>query len=171
VLLIGADLRNPQLHSLGVDRNINGLTNYLADNTEDWKSFFTEKSDYSENLHVLFSGEIRPNPSQLLTNNFQLLSKRPENFTITLLLILRQFKLYLMHLPIVLWRMLQYLWCVLTIQRKYFRRLNNFVKRAIEKNVGIVINGVSKKWLRIRLQLQLQLSEQSERSLGIRVLG
>jgi hypothetical protein len=55
--------------TFGVDRNINGLTNYLADNTEDWKSFLLKESDYSENLHVLFSGEIRPNPSQLLTNN------------------------------------------------------------------------------------------------------
>jgi Mrp family chromosome partitioning ATPase len=54
VLLIGADLRNPQLHSyFGVDRNINGL-NYLADNTEDWKSFLLKESDYSENLRIIF---------------------------------------------------------------------------------------------------------------------
>lgn len=38
VLLIGADLRNPQVHNyIGVNKSDNGLTNFLVDNKFNWK--------------------------------------------------------------------------------------------------------------------------------------
>jgi capsular exopolysaccharide synthesis family protein len=75
VLLIGADLRNPQLHDyFGFDKNTAGLSNFLSNKSEDWKGLLKENANLSGNLDVLCSGAIPPNPSQLLTNtNFELL--------------------------------------------------------------------------------------------------
>ena len=69
VLLVGADLRNPQIHNyINVDKSSAGLTNYLFDNTFPWKSsvknYFEELPTHS----VLIGGAIAPNPVQLLTN-------------------------------------------------------------------------------------------------------
>jgi capsular exopolysaccharide synthesis family protein len=69
VLLIGADLRNPQLHDyFKVEKSTLGLSNFLANKNLDWKSFLKNDANYSENLDILFSGAIPPNPAQLLTN-------------------------------------------------------------------------------------------------------
>ena len=38
VLLIGADLHNPQIHTyLNIEKNTNGLVNFLVDSSHDWK--------------------------------------------------------------------------------------------------------------------------------------
>ena len=76
VILVGADLRNPQLHKqLNIDRSsLKGVANYLHDtvvNIEDIKV-----KDISNNLKfdIIFSGTIPPNPSELLSNGrFELL--------------------------------------------------------------------------------------------------
>lgn len=76
VILVGADLRNPQLHKqLNLDRTgLKGVANYLHDtvvNIEDIKV-----KDISNNLKfdIIFSGTIPPNPSELLSNGrFELL--------------------------------------------------------------------------------------------------
>lgn len=75
VLLIGVDLRNPQLHTyFNLEKGIRGLTNYLHNKNDDWKRSLTKATTFSKNLDVLFAGEIPPNPTQLLTNsNFELL--------------------------------------------------------------------------------------------------
>jgi capsular exopolysaccharide synthesis family protein len=71
VLLIGADLRNPQLHDyFSVDKKTVGLSNFLSNKREDWKGFLKKDANSSGNLDVLFSGPIPPNPSQLLTNTY-----------------------------------------------------------------------------------------------------
>ena len=45
VLLIGADLRNPQLHKyLNVNKNRAGLSNYLYDVSTDWKNLINENN-------------------------------------------------------------------------------------------------------------------------------
>ena len=69
VLLIGADLRNPQIHKyINVNKSSEGLTNYLFDNNFNWKSavknYFEDLSSHS----VLVGGALAPNPVQLLTN-------------------------------------------------------------------------------------------------------
>jgi len=69
VLLIGADLRNPQLHPyLGVDKKQTGLSNYLHGDTNDWKDILIK--GFPKHLHhdTLLSGEIPPNPPYLLSN-------------------------------------------------------------------------------------------------------
>lgn len=76
VVLVGADLRNPQLHKqLNLTRaNYKGVANYLHDtvlNIDDIKV-----SDVTNNLKfdIIFSGTIPPNPSELLSNGrFELL--------------------------------------------------------------------------------------------------
>ena len=64
VLLIGADIRNPQLHRFVDGKNF-GLTDYLIgdDNTPE---NYLRKSGIAENLEVMFSGAIAPNPNDLL---------------------------------------------------------------------------------------------------------
>lgn len=76
IILVGADLRNPQLHKqLNLDRSgFKGVANYLHDtviNIEDLKV-----KDINNNLKfdIIFSGTIPPNPSELLSNGrFELL--------------------------------------------------------------------------------------------------
>ena len=68
VLLIGADLRNPQIHKyLNIDKSISGLTNYLIDNNFEWENNLF-KINTELNCDILLSGTIPPNPSQLLSN-------------------------------------------------------------------------------------------------------
>jgi capsular exopolysaccharide synthesis family protein len=69
VLLIGADVRNPQLHKLlEVDKNQKGLTNFLYDNKIEWKETINKGALHNPNLDVIFSGPIPPNPAELLSN-------------------------------------------------------------------------------------------------------
>jgi capsular exopolysaccharide synthesis family protein len=67
VLIVGADLRNPQLHKfLGQKRENTGLTTYLInENFNDVTSLIT-KSETSGGLDYLLTGAIPPNPSELL---------------------------------------------------------------------------------------------------------
>ncbi len=74
VLLIGADLRNPQIHkNFKVEKNQKGLTEIL------YRNDIKQYKDYIQtfnNLDVLFSGTIPPNPTSLLSSNsfYELLS-------------------------------------------------------------------------------------------------
>ena len=69
VLLIGADLRNPQIHNyINVKKSSEGLTNYLFDNTFNWKSAVKNYFKSLTTHDVLIGGAIAPNPVQLLTN-------------------------------------------------------------------------------------------------------
>ena len=70
VLLIGADLRNPQIHKLiNTDKDRVGLADLI------YKSKFNQYKDYLikvKNLDILLSGSIPPNPSELLSSdNFE----------------------------------------------------------------------------------------------------
>ncbi len=69
VLLIGADMRKPKLHdSLNMDKTEEGLSSYLHNYEIDWKDTIVKENPYNENLHILFSGIIPPNPSNLISN-------------------------------------------------------------------------------------------------------
>ena len=68
VLLIGCDLRNPQLHRyLNTDKNIPGLVDSLVDIKTDWKKNTIHPFD-SHSLDILLSGPIPPNPLNLINN-------------------------------------------------------------------------------------------------------
>ena len=69
VLLIGADMRNPQLHNyLNIKKNQHGLQDYLYDVSVDWHN--TVNKNYLDNLDldIILSGAIPPNPAELLSN-------------------------------------------------------------------------------------------------------
>lgn len=64
VIIVGADIRNPQLHRFVEGKNV-GLTDYLVSEDEN-PDRFVIRSGVQENLDVLFSGQIAPNPNDLL---------------------------------------------------------------------------------------------------------
>jgi len=67
VILIGADLRNPQVHTLlGIERKNLGLSTFLNDvNYNDLDKLIVKGKSIDE-LDYLLSGAIPPNPSELL---------------------------------------------------------------------------------------------------------
>ena len=69
VLIVGADLRNPQLHKyIGLAKEKRGLTNYLFDQEVEYKSIINKNILENQYLDVIISGSIPPNPSELLSN-------------------------------------------------------------------------------------------------------
>jgi tyrosine-protein kinase Etk/Wzc len=64
VLIIGADIRNPQLHRFVTEQK-KGLTDYLISDDLSVGSYIVPSGLHS-NLDVLFSGAIAPNPNDLL---------------------------------------------------------------------------------------------------------
>ncbi|WP_353779872.1 polysaccharide biosynthesis tyrosine autokinase [Winogradskyella sp. 3972H.M.0a.05] len=69
VLLIGSDLRNPQVHTyMDIDKSQEGLTNYLHDKSVNWRDILIKGFDLHANHHTIISGPIPPNPAHLLTN-------------------------------------------------------------------------------------------------------
>ena len=69
VLLIGADLRNPQIHGhIHKDKDYVGLTNYLHDPSFSWRDALVKGFKKHDKHDILLSGPIPPNPAHLLTN-------------------------------------------------------------------------------------------------------
>ncbi len=75
VILVGADLRNPQLHKmLNISRHQRGVTNYLHDTVTQLDDIIEKGAQYNLKLDFIFSGTIPPNPAELLSNGrFELL--------------------------------------------------------------------------------------------------
>lgn len=67
VLLLGADLRNPQLKRF-ITHGKKGLSDYLADENENNIEQYIETFEGYPNLDVLPSGTIPPNPTYLLSS-------------------------------------------------------------------------------------------------------
>ena len=85
VLLIGADLRNPQIHHYTIperDKNEAGLSNYLYDHSFEWHKALIKGFPMHPDHDVLLSGNIPPNPAHLLTNGRfeQLLNEAKEEY-------------------------------------------------------------------------------------------
>ncbi len=67
VVLVGADIRNPQLHRYIDNKTTEhkGLTEYIIDDTTTAERLVI-KSESHENLDIILSGVIPPNPAELL---------------------------------------------------------------------------------------------------------
>jgi capsular exopolysaccharide synthesis family protein len=145
VLLIGADLRNPQLHKyLSVNKEIEGLTSYLIDSNYDWKSTVLNKFKHLPNHSTLLAGNIPPNPAQLLSNgNFEkIISQAKEEYDYIIIdtaptLLVTDTLLISDNADTIVY-----------VSRSNFteKELLNFpkdlIKEAKLKNVGLVLNGV-----------------------------
>ncbi len=69
VLIVGADLRNPQLHKyIGLLKEKRGLTNYLFDQEVEYKSIINKNTLDNQYLDTIISGSIPPNPAELISN-------------------------------------------------------------------------------------------------------
>jgi len=79
VLLVDADLRRPRLHRIFKQRNLQGLSNLLTGRTQLKDAI---QKTFVENLWLLSSGPIPPNPAELLNSARmkQLLDQLKENF-------------------------------------------------------------------------------------------
>lgn len=148
VLLIGVDLRNPQLHEyFNIDKSVLGLTNYLSNKSDDWKGFLKKDEKYSDNLDILFSGEIPPNPTQLLTNsNFQSLIEEAKKLYDYVILDSAPVQMISDTLNFSdLADVTVYVAKFNFTDKSSLVQLNNFIKKEQLKNVGILINGVNMK--------------------------
>ncbi len=65
-LLVDTDLRRPVIHSVFNVKREPGVTNYLSGRTDDYHSLI--KKSEIDNLDLMTSGVIPPNPSELLGN-------------------------------------------------------------------------------------------------------
>ena len=145
VLLIGADLRNPQLHKyLEIDKSREGLTSYLHNTNYDWKSSIINKFDNLPHHHTLLTGIIPPNATQLLANgNFEkIISQAKKDYDYIVIdtaptLLVTDTLLISDHADVILY-----------ICRSNFteKEILNYPKELIKdgkiKNVGLVINSV-----------------------------
>jgi capsular exopolysaccharide synthesis family protein len=78
VVLIGADLRNPQLHkTLNLQRsNEKGVANYLVDDALKISDIKAKDLSHETKFDIIFSGVIPPNPAELMSNGrFEILLK------------------------------------------------------------------------------------------------
>lgn len=69
VLIIGSDIRNPQLQRYNTERKgLAGLTEYLHDDLVKVQDIIHESS-FNPNCDVIYSGSIPPNPTELLAGH------------------------------------------------------------------------------------------------------
>ena len=68
VLLVGLDIRNPKLaQNLGLKKS-KGITSFLSSAEEDYTELVTNTT-YHENLFLLQSGSVPPNPNEILASD------------------------------------------------------------------------------------------------------
>ena len=148
VLLIGADLRNPQLHTLiNIDRksNLKGLSTLIANASLEVSKDAIETLDlFNNQLDILLSGPIPPNPAELLNSKVfsNLLAELKKSYDY---IIIDSAPLVLVSdtLPL-----LEQADLVLYTTRAHYtdKKLIPFIKGLVEDkkatNIGIVFNGI-----------------------------
>jgi len=148
VLLIGADLRNPQLHTLiNLDRksNLKGLSTLIANASLEVSKDAIETLDlFNNQLDIILSGPIPPNPAELLNSKFflNLLADLKKSYDYIIidsapLLLVSDTLPLLEHADLVLY----------TTRAHYTeKRLIPFIKGLVEDkkatNIGVVFNGI-----------------------------
>ncbi len=148
VLLIGADLRNPQVHNLvDLDRksNTKGLSTLIANGSTELSTEYLETIDlFNNQLDILLSGPIPPNPAELLGS---------ESFLNLLEALKRTYDYIIIDsAPLVLVSdtipLLQIVDLVLYTTRASYtdKKLIPFIKSLVDdkkaNNIGIVLNGI-----------------------------
>lgn len=148
VLLIGADLRNPQVHNyIGVNKSDNGLTNFLVDNKFNWKKNSKNYFKNHPNHNILISGKLPPNPVQILTNGNleQLINEAKEIYDFIVLdcapTLLVTDTLLISHLADIT----VYLARANFTEKEILKYPRKLIDEKKLNNVGFVINGLGSK--------------------------
>jgi len=146
VLVIGADVRNPQLQRYNPEmKSAKGLTEFLS-GEEPFINKLIHPSGYNNNCDFIYSGSIPPNPTDLLQNGKldELLTSLKELNkyqyivldTAPLLLVTDSFLIADKTDAIL------YVTRSEVTEKDYLEFLNHSIKDKKLKNVGIVLNGV-----------------------------
>jgi len=144
VLLIGADIRNPQLQRYRIDmKNSEGLTEYLYNSNIDLDGI-VHKSQRNSNCDIIFSGTIPPNPTELLSNgNFaKLLNVLKDKYSYIIvdtapLMLVTDTLLYSEYSDLVL-----YVVRSQVSKKEFIDFCNNLIEDKKIANIGFVINDV-----------------------------
>ncbi len=146
VLLIGADLHNPQIHKyLNAKKSIQGLTNYLMDKTMNWESALL-KPNSELNCDILLGGTMPPNPAQLLSNgNLDLLLEQAKTKYDYIIIdtppsLLVSDTLTISHLADVVLFVTR---CNHS-QKEVLNYIKDIIKDEKIKNIGLILNGLGK---------------------------
>lgn len=145
VLLIGADLRNPQIHKYtNIEKNSHGLTNFLHDDNFKWENavfnFFKDQPTHK----TLIAGSIPPNPTQLLSNGRleKLLTSAKKEYDYIVLdcapTLLVTDTLLISHLADVT----VYLTRANQTEKEILNHTKKLIVESKIKNVGFVLNGI-----------------------------
>ncbi len=148
VLLVGADLRNPQIHKiLNINRKSDdkGLVNLIL-NPSDFSNtdYINKTSVFNKNLDVLLSGPIPPNPAELLSSSgfSNVLTKLKKSYDY---IIIDSAPLILVSDTIPILKQVD---LVLYTVRAHFTDIKstNFIIDLVENkkvnNIGLVLNGI-----------------------------
>lgn len=147
VLIIGVDIRNPQLQRYNPERNgLDGLTEYLYDDSKGANDII-HPSSFNPYCDMIYSGVIPPNPTELLTNGRlqQLISEVEQDYdyiildTAPLMLVTDTFLFSDMADATVYVTRSKY------TEGKLIGFANNAIKQNKIKNVSFVINDVKKE--------------------------
>ncbi len=146
-VIVGADIRNPQLQRYDrTKKTAPGLTEYLYEDNKDLDSIIF-KSNMSNNLDVIYSGSIPPNPTELLMNSrFERLLENLEEKYDTI--IVDTAPLMLVTDTFLISNLAD---MTLYVTRSGYteKGLIDFANKAVDsvkiKNVGFVLNDVSKE--------------------------
>ena len=148
VLLVGADLRNPQLHTLiGINRKSNskGLSNLISGDVNEVPSdYFLKINVFNKQIDLLLSGPIPPNPAELLGSQtfVKVLNNINQSYDY---IVIDSAPLVLVSDTIPL---LKYADLVLYTTRAHYtdKKLISFIKKLVEdnkiNNIGLVLNGI-----------------------------
>ncbi len=147
-LIIGCDLRNPQTHRYyeGIQKNDKGVTHYLSDDTLKMSDLIHTGDKYFENLHLITSGAIPPNPAELLMSNRfkELLDEAKEQYDCIIVdtaptLLVTDTLLISDYADITL-----YVTRANYTDKKLMEHVEKMVNVGKLKHIGIIINGIGK---------------------------
>ena len=148
VLLIAADLRNPQVHDLlNIDRksNTKGLSNLLSNPSIEFSSDYVISSIlFNKEIDIMLSGPIPPNPAELLGSDTfsSLLANLKESYDYIIidsapLVLVSDTIPMLKHADLVL-----YILRANHTDKKLAPFINSLVNDKKVHNIGVVLNGI-----------------------------
>ncbi|AQX08215.1 GumC family protein [Elizabethkingia ursingii] len=148
VIIIGSDIRNPQLQRYNTARKgLKGLTEFLYTEHTEIKDII-HVSTFNPHLDVIYSGMIPPNPTELLTNGRyeKLLNELKINYdyiivdTAPLMLVTDTFLIADLADAVVYVTRSKY------TEKSLIEFANNNIDHKKIKNVGFVLNDVSRNY-------------------------